>query len=392
MGGGGDLVTRTAAAGPEDSSAGLSSGPPLSMNIGPTRLSPRALARLGEQPPPLYDPGFLATYRDCLHQLRLVLEAPDSTLLLTPGTGTSALEAAAANLAPAGSSVTVASTGQWGDRWGGICERLGLRTHVAVASPGETVDVATLDRFLTDYDSGALLATHVDSSSGVRTDLAPLAEVAHRHGAMLLVDGVCAAGAESVAQAETEIDVYITSSPKALSGAAGLSITSLLPRTAALLEARDWACPSYSHDLQSWLPVMRNVEQGRFDYFQTPASNLILALAAALSEITEEGVHNRVDRHRRLRDRLHAGLEAFGIPQFVADPGSRGNGVTVCWCPEHSDQTTFLGRVRQCGAQLPTGTHPVHGDRTFRIGHLGNVTDDDIDTTLVALAAAVSLR
>jgi alanine-glyoxylate transaminase/serine-glyoxylate transaminase/serine-pyruvate transaminase len=362
------------------------------MNIGPTRLSPRVRACLGQQPPPLYDSEFISAYRDCLRRVRDVVGAPAATVLAIPGTGTSGLEAAVANLIPAGVSVTVASTGQWGYRWADICERLGHRAYVAVARAGQAADIETVDRFLTHQGSAALLVTHVDSSSSVRTDLRPLAQIAHRHGAMLFVDGVCAAGAEAVGQATTAIDVYISSPPKALSAPAGLSIISLLPHATALLQAREWGCPSYSHDLQAWLPVMQCLEEAQFTYFQTPASNLILALAEALTEITEEGVTARVTRHRRLRDELHTGLKELGLSQLVTDPALRANGVTVCWYPEGRDPAAFLGRVRDAGVLLPTGTHPVLANRTFRIGHLGNVTKADIDRTLTALAVALGAK
>ncbi len=367
---------------------GTAARPALSMNIGPTRLARRVRSRLAEQPPPLYDDAFLIAYGECLRRMRVVLDAAGATVFVIPGTGTSALEAAAANLIPAGSTVTVASTGQWGDRWAAICERLGLRTYVVVATPGEAADLATLERFLTDQDSGVLLATHVDSSSGVRTDLAPLQEIAHRHGAMLLVDGVCAAGAETVRQNANRVDVYITSTPKALSAPAGLSILSLLPAATAQLATRNWPCVNYSQDLQSWLPVMQSMENGRFAYFQTPPSNLILAFAEALELITDEGITNRVARHRRLRDQLHDGLNTLGIDQLVTDPELRANGVTVCWYPA-DHEAGFLNQVREAGVLLPAGTHPVRGVSTFRLGHLGNVTEDDITRTLTALEEAI---
>jgi alanine-glyoxylate transaminase/serine-glyoxylate transaminase/serine-pyruvate transaminase len=363
----------------------------LSMNVSPTRLAPRVLARLGCQPVPLYDGEFLAALATCIRMLREILGAPGATVLVVPGTGTAAMEAVAASLLPPGTTVAVASSGMWGDRWAGICRRLGLRVFVAEAEPGEAPYPGELDRLMASEPVGALLATHVDSSSAVRGDIRTLAVLARRHGAAFLVDGVCAAGAEQVDQSAIGADVYLTTSAKALSGAAGLAIVSLLPGAAALLESRDWACRSYSLDLRPWLPVMRAAEAGEPGYFQTPSISLVLGLAEAVTMIREEGIACRIARHRSLRGMLHEGLDRIGISQLVTEPALRGNGVTVCWYPARGD-ARFLDLVRARGVSMPTGVHPVAGNRTFRIGHLGNVTKADIERTLDALEAAMRAR
>lgn len=365
--------------------------PALSMNVSPTRLHPRVGAQLGRQPMPLYDEVYLSAVSRCARLLRVILGAPGATELVVPGTGTSAMESVATSLLPPGTGVVIASAGMWGGRWADICRRLGLRVLTAQAEPGENPALSEIAELLADDSAAALLATHVDSSSGVRADLARLGGLAHANGAMFIVDGVCAAGAEPVNQTAIGADVYLTTPAKALSGVAGLAIVSLLPRAAALLESRDWACRSYSLDLQPWLPVMRKAERGESAYFQTPAINLVLALAEAVTMIEEEGLSARIARHVRLRDLLHRGLDQLGIGQLVTDPALRGNAITVCWYPV-PDGGRFLERVLAGGVSLPTGVHPVAGSRTFRIGHVGNVTEEDITRTLDALAGALHAR
>ena len=340
---------------------------------------------------PLYDDVYLAALSRCAQQLRVILGAPGATELIVPGTGTSAMESVAASLLPPGTGVVIASAGMWGDRWADICRGLGLRVMTAQAEPGENPELGDIADLLADESAAALLATHVDSSSGVRGDMARLAGLARASGAMFIVDGVCAAGAEPVDQAAIGADVYLTTPAKALSGVAGLAIVSLLPRAAALLESRDWTCRSYSLDLKPWLPVMRKAELGESAYFQTPAINLVLGLAEAIAMIEEEGITARIARHVRLRDRLHRGLDQLGITQLVADPARRGNAITVCWYPD-PDGARFLTNVLAGGVSLPTGVHPVAGSRTFRVGHVGNVTEQDIARTLDALDGAVRAR
>ncbi len=84
---------------------------------------------------------------------------------------------------------------------------------------------------------------------------------------------------------------------------------------------------------------------------------------------------------------LHEGLRALEIELLVRQESDRANGVSVCFYPAGTD-ASFLDDVRRYGVVLPGGVHPEVGGRTFRIGHLGNVTDEDVDATLTVVARA----
>jgi alanine-glyoxylate transaminase/serine-glyoxylate transaminase/serine-pyruvate transaminase len=86
-----------------------------------------------------------------------------------------------------------------------------------------------------------------------------------------------------------------------------------------------------------------------------------------------------------LRDRLHDGLTALGIGQFVPERGERSAGITVCRTPAGVDGRVLLAAVAEAGVVVQAGTYPTESSRTFRIGHLGNVSESDVDHTLSAL-------
>lgn len=356
------------------------------MTIGPTRMADSVLASAAAQPPPITDPEFLNTTAQCVRDLRLLFGATESDQLLVPGTGTMGLEMLAANFVPPGGSVVVASTGIWGDRWAEICRRLGHVVHHISNDVGNSVDCGHLASALDRTRPAAVFVTHVDSSTGVVVDLAEITRVAHRFGARVLVDGICAAGAEPVHQDLWDVDVYLASTPKALGVPAGLILISIRGSAARELETQSWSCPSFSLDLRPWVPVFRRIEDGTFSYFQSPAGNLILALRESLRLILDEGLEARYARHRHCRDALHSGLQALDISVLAAPP-SRSSAVTVCTYPDGYD-AGLLSDLRKVGIELPSGTHPEVAERTFRIGHLGNVTMSDIDFTLDALATA----
>ncbi|MEE2055054.1 pyridoxal-phosphate-dependent aminotransferase family protein [Nocardiopsis tropica] len=350
------------------------------MVVGPTRPHPSVLRRLAQAAGPI---DASASVRDLQRALLLtgqLLGAPAAVPFALPGTGTAGMESVAASLLAPRTPVLVASTGMWGDRWRDICVRLGLPTHVHTSEPGCPPDPGEIGRLLGAERHQALLVTHVDSSSGVRARIDDLARVAGEHGALALVDGVSAAGAESVRQEAWGVDAYLTSTPKALGVPAGLYLASLGPRAVDVLESRTWTPRHFSLDLRGWLPVMRAALEARFAYHQTLPGNLIGALARGLELVVQEGPE-RVHRHRRLALRLRSALEAEGLRNFVASDGDRANGVSVYRAPPHLTAGELLRGAAELGVLLQAGTHPSAAGETLRIGHLGNVDEQDIDRT-----------
>jgi alanine-glyoxylate transaminase / serine-glyoxylate transaminase / serine-pyruvate transaminase len=361
----------------------------LTMTIGPSRIAPSVLACMAVPPPAITDPDFLQVFGQCLRDLRTILGSTDGQSFIIPGTGTMGMEMLAASVVPVGSSVLVVSSGYWGDRWAIICERLGLKVSHLISPPGSPPDLDQVETVLSKEACRALFMTHVDSSSGLLADIKLLSEIARRYSAMTLVDGICAAGVEVIEQTAWGIDMYVTGTPKGLGVPAGLALISANERATDLLKHRRWQCRSFALDLGPWVPVMEAAERGQPGYFQSPAGNLVLGLAEGLRLVLTEGLTARVKRHQKLSGILHAGLETLGIRLLVEDGAQRANGVSVCVYPD-SLGAVLLDIVEDCGVLLVSGLHPEAASRTFRIGHLGNVTAADIQMTLTALAKALN--
>lgn len=362
---------------------------PLPMIVGPARPDPRVLARMAEPARPLTDDAFIAEFAGCLRSLRLIAGAPQALACIVPGTGTIALESVAVSLLAPGRRVLVLSAGWWGDVWHDICVSCGFRADRLSLDIGADWDLGLLADTLAAGRHQAVLVTHVESSTGCRADIAAIAQVARSQEALCLVDGIAALGAERVALEQWEVDAYVASPQKALAAPAGLALTLLSDRAGELLAKRSWRAPSFSQDLARWLPVMQAMREGRFSYFQTPAGNLIAGLATALDLILGEGTGARAERHRRLRRRLHAGLAGLGIKPLVTSELISSNAITACWLPPNWTAASLVSALAEAGVLVQTGTHPAAGTATFRIGHLGNVSEADIDRTLDALGLVI---
>jgi alanine-glyoxylate transaminase/serine-glyoxylate transaminase/serine-pyruvate transaminase len=365
--------------------------PEWGLDISPGRMARSVLEAMSVQPPAADDPAFLTAFSECLTGVRSLLGVSRGQAFVVPGSGTQGMEMIAASLLRPGSTALVACTGVWGDRWAEICGRHGIQVCCIEPVPGEAVEPACLARAVAEVDADAVLLTHVDPSTGVRIDVAGCAAACRDSGALVMVDGVWAAGVEVVRQSEWGVDLYLATGQNGLGVPSGLVVIGAGERAVRLLQARAWRPRTFSLDLQPWLAAMDAVACETFSYHQSPAGHLVLALREGLRLLLAESADRRAARHAFVADVLRGGLEALGVQLVVPRPASRALGVSVCRYPEEWGPE-FLEMLGTFGVRLPDPPHPALGPRTFRIRHLGAVNVADAGRTLEALARASGNR
>ncbi|MCB9795751.1 MAG: alanine--glyoxylate aminotransferase family protein [Alphaproteobacteria bacterium] len=349
-----------------------SSARPLLMIPGPIEISEAALAAASGPPLSHLDPELIEHFGASLRAMRQVWRAaPTSQPFVLSGGGTLAMEAAACNLIDPGERVVVIDTGYFGDRMADILRRRGAAVVRLTVPLDEAVDLDRVERAL-DGRIKALFATHVDTSTGVRTDPGPLAELARANGALSVFDGVCATGAERFEMAEWGADLYLTASQKAIGLPAGLALWVASGR-ALRTRASLTKAPPLSLDFEAWRPVLQAYEAGEKRYLSTPATTLIPALRVSLEELLAEGMDEVFARHERAAAAMRAGFLALGLEELAGPAPLRANTLTALRYPEGVGPE-LLGRVRAHGVVIAGGLHPAHKDEYFRVGHLGVVT------------------
>ncbi len=112
----------------------------------------------------------------------------------------------------------------------------------------------------------------------------------------------------------------------------------------------------------------------------TPAVGLFFQLDAALRLMEAEGREAIYARHAACGAAARAGLSAMGFELF-ADPANASNTVTSALVPDGVDWSALNNEFRVRGLQLAGGQGKMKG-HLFRIGHLGDVTVDDIVTAI----------
>ena len=177
-------------------------------------------------------PAFVDVYARVLRRLKDVF-ATQNDVLIFAASGSGALESASANLVRRGRPALVASCGKFGERWAELSDAYGGDTVHWETEWGQKIDPAELDRVLGENpDVEVVFTTLSETSTGVINDVRELGEVAHRHGALIVVDAVSGLGAVPVPQDEWNLDVVVSGSQKALMSPPGLAFAS--PNEAAL--------------------------------------------------------------------------------------------------------------------------------------------------------------
>jgi alanine-glyoxylate transaminase/serine-glyoxylate transaminase/serine-pyruvate transaminase len=356
---------------------------------GPIELDPEVLRALARPQLGHMDPEVTRAFGQVLRRTREVFLAPSAQPFVVAGSGTLAMELAVANVVEAGDRTVVVNTGYFSDRMGAILERQGATVEHVRAPLGEVPELAAVERALAAGPTRVLTITHVDTSTGVRAPVAELAKLARAHGALVIVDGVCAVGGEELRQDAWEVDVTLTASQKALGAPPGLALLTVGPRALAAWRGRRTRVPSLYLDFAEWLPIMEGYEKGAPAYFATPAVNLILALEVSLGHILAEGIEARFARHRRAAAAFRAGCRALGLSLLPSSDAITANTLSAVYYPAGVD-AALVGRMRAEGIAIAGGLHPAARARYFRVGHMGAMNTTDLLGAVGALERALA--
>jgi alanine-glyoxylate transaminase/serine-glyoxylate transaminase/serine-pyruvate transaminase len=336
----------------------------------------------------------MEAFGSSLERMRRVWQADaGSQPFLLAGSGTLAMEAAAANLIEPGDRALVVNTGYFSDRMVEILRRYGADVVQVTAPVGDAPSAAEIREALgggaPSTPFRALFATHVDTSTGVLVSPEPLCRLAREAGILSIFDGVCAAAGERFEMAAWGADLYFTASQKALGLPPGLALMVASERALAVRAARRSSPPPLYLDWDSWLPIHRAYEERKPSYFATPATSLVMALEAGLKEILESGIPARIEAHARAAAVLRNAWRALGL-RSVSREAVTGNTLSVLLFPEGIDGA-LLPRIAARGVIVAGGLHPAVKTTSFRIGHMGyTVTRPDyLRRTVEAVGGAL---
>ena len=340
---------------------------------GPTNM-PEALRKACDVPTMDHrSAAFGRIYRPAVEGVARVLGTRTAEVLLFPSSGTGGWEAAVTNTLSPGDTVLAARHGMFSHRWIDLCRRHGLEVQVIETPWAEGIPLPAMEAALradTGHRIKAVLATHNETATGVRSDIAGLRRAldAAGHPALLFVDGVSSIASMPFEMDAWGVDIAVTGSQKGFMLPAGLAILGIGPRAWAAMETAQ--APRAYFDLRD---LRAACAQGGYPY--TPAVGLISGLAAAVAMLEEEGLGAVHARHHRLAEGVRRAVAAWGMAPCAARPDLYSDTVTAVVVPAGCDGTALVKHAADVyGVAFGVGLGEVAG-RVFRIGHLGMLTD-----------------
>ena len=349
------------------------------MTAGPTPLPPAVSQVMAE--PMLYHraPAFIEVYARVLDRLKAVFGTSNDVQVFA-SSGSGAMESAVANLVRRGEPALVASCGKFGERWAELCDAYGAGTVHWETEWGRKVEPAELDARLAENPGVEVVFTQLsETSTGVVNDVRELGEVAHRHGALIVVDAVSGLGAVPCPQDEWGLDVVVAGSQKALMAPPGLGFASA--NEAALARAASNPEGRFYFD---WGRTVAGQRKNPPDSPFTPAVGLVQALDVALGLIEEEGLDQVYRRHDLLGRATRAAARGLDL-ELLGDGDDAANVVTAIVLPEEIDGAGVPKLMRdRFGITIAGGQGRLKG-KIARIAHCGYFGPFDIIVTVSAL-------
>jgi serine---pyruvate transaminase len=250
---------------------------------------------------------------------------------------------------------------------------------------GTKIEPSELDRVLGESPAEVVFTTLSETSTGVVNDIQGLAEVAHKHGALLAVDAVSALGAIPVNQDEWNVDVVVSGSQKALMCPPGLAFASV--NEAALKRAEESPGRRFYFD---WGQTAKGQRKDPPDSPFTPAVGIFMALDVALEMILEtEGLDNVFRRHALLGRATRDAVKALDLEIFGPED-EHANVVTALKVPDGVDGGKIPKIMRDKYRITVAGGQSQLKGKIVRIAHCGYFGAFDILTAVSALEMALS--
>ncbi len=348
---------------------------------GPTPCPPEVLQAMTKQMIDHRGGEFVAMLNRVTGKLKQVFQTKNDLLVLT-GSGTGGLEAAVVNTLSPGDRVLCVSIGAFGDRFTQIARVFGADVVPLNFEWGQAADPDAIRKSLqADSKIKAVLVTHNETSTGVTNDLAAISSVVKEFGKLLLVDTVSGMSSINCPVDEWHLDVAVSGSQKGWMVPPGLVFLSVgqegwRAHTSAKMPRLYW----------DFSQAKRYLENGQTPW--TPAVSIVFALDVALDMMLKEGLSSIFARHASVAKAARDGVKSLGL-SLVSDERHASSTVTAVWGTDTLNIRELRRILREEYKIVLAGGQGKLDGKIFRIGHLGWVTEDDIEAVVSALKVAL---
>ena len=299
------------------------------------------------------------------------LNAPEnSRCVFLTSSGTGAMESCVMNVLNENDKVIVINGGGFGQRFADMCE---LHRYSCTQLKCGFAHQVTAD-MLADFENKgytALLVNMDETSSGILYDMQLISDFCKRNNIMLIVDAISAFISDGIDMKELGAAVVLTGSQKALAVHPGIAVVALSPEAIKRVWDNKEKCMYLSLK-----EALKNMERGQTPF--TPAVSVLLQIHKRLTGIKENGgLHKERERIKNIAQSFRDQISQLPFEFVIKDRKDMSYAVTAL-----RPTTCGAKKVIECMLHdhdiwlCPNGGDKA--DEMFRVGHIGNITDEDM--------------
>ena len=257
---------------------------------------------------------FASLMKGLRSDLLKVVHAPDDqyTSVLFCGSGTINIDICINSLIPEGKQILVVNNGAYNTRAVEVCQMYHIPHIDLKSSVYEQPDLATVEQALKDHPDVAMVyCCHHETGTGILNPIREIGALAHQYGAIFVTDTTSTLGMIPLDVVKDNVDFCMASAQKGLMAMSGLSF--IIGRKDIIKASKDYPTRSYYCNLYLQYEFFEKTGEMHF----TPPVQTIYATIQALKEYFAEGEAAKFNRHHRVYEAIHQGLDELGFQTVI---------------------------------------------------------------------------
>ena len=295
------------------------------------------------------------------------------TCVMFTGSGTLNMDVCLNSLLPKDKKILIVDNGAYSSRAVEICEYYGLAHIDLKFNFDERPDLCKIENTLKENPDIALVyTTHNETGTGIMNPIKEIGEIVHKYNGVFVVDTTSTYAMVPINMDRDNIDFCMASAQKGLMSMTGLSF--VIGNREMIIKSKDYPKRSYYCNLYLQYEFFEKTGQMHF----TPPVQTVYATAEAIKEYFQEGEIEKWNRHTRVFEAIHKGIEELGFKDVIKREWQTGLVVSIKY-PD--DPNWDFERVHDYCYERGFTIYPgkIASTDTFRLCSLGDIDVCDIE-------------
>ncbi|NVM34632.1 MAG: alanine--glyoxylate aminotransferase family protein [Candidatus Lokiarchaeota archaeon] len=349
---------------------------------GPVHVPERVLKEMAKPNDTHRSKAYSEMHKMATDGLQKLLFTNNECLIFT-SSATGIMEACVRNLIKEDEKALFFSIGAFGDRWYDIGITNGKISVKEGVEWGKAITTEVAQEALSKDKYSVVLIQANETSTGVYNPIDDVAPIIKDSGALLCVDATSSMAGVKIEVDKLAIDVCLASVQKCFALPPGLAVCSI--SDVAIKKAEQVKNRGLYFDFID----LNKRHVSKHQTPTTPPIPQIRALTAQLDFIlNEEGLEKRFERHEQLAKRTRTWVHENNL-EMLPEKGYESNTVSTIKNSLDLDISKMISMLLDKGYRIVNGYGQLV-NKTFRIGHMGEIQLEDLGKMLDVLADIIS--